>query len=243
MPPKKTKKSTTIEEVPVVFFLKIDDTQDISPAQPLTTYSELLEAVETVKTERFSTELLKTVLDKNVCEQYSARTACFWCCHTFEWTQIVLPTSYDAYKNVYTCEGNFCSPECALSYNYSNNKITQSTCWNRHVLLQRMYSFLYNDSCLSFAPPRQLLRLFGGPLDIDQYRDYVSGSNEIVLSDLPPIRVQFPNMNVQGPLRDIKKQVSLSTDTVEKASAQLRLKRSNAVSNVNTLDMCIGKNR
>jgi hypothetical protein len=49
-------------------------------------------------------------------------------------------------------------------------------------------------------------------------------------------------MNVQGPLRDIKKYVSLSVDVVEKASEQLRLKRSKPVNaNIQTLDMCINK--
>jgi hypothetical protein len=86
------------------------------------------------------------------------------------------------------------------------------------------------------------LRLFGGPLDIEQYRDYVSGTNDIVLSDFPPIRLQFPSMNVQGPLRDIKKYVSLSTDAIEKASEQLRLRRTKTSSvTVPTLDMCIRK--
>jgi hypothetical protein len=112
--------------------------------------------------------------------------------------------------------------------------------WNRHALLNHMYSCLYQDKVLSPAPPRSLLRLFGGPLDIEQYRDYVSGSNDIVLSDFPPIRLHFPSMNVQGPLRDIKKYVSLSNDTIEKASEQLRLKRSKTTNvNVQTLDKCI----
>jgi hypothetical protein len=84
--------------------------------------------------------------------------------------------------------------------------------------------------------------MFGGPLDIEQYRDYTSGDNNIVLSDLPPIRLQFPTMNVQGPLRDIKKYVCLSTDVVEKATEQLRLKRSKPANlNIPTLDMCLKK--
>jgi hypothetical protein len=103
-----------------------------------------------------------------------------------------------------------------------------------------MYSCLYQDKVLSPAPPKSLLRLFGGPLDIEQYRDYLSGTNDIVLSDFPPIRLQFPSMNVQGPLRDIKKHVSLTTETIEKASAQLRLRRTKISSvTIPTLDMCI----
>ena len=47
-------------------------------------------------------------------------------------------------------------------------------------------------------------------------------------------------MNIQGPLRDLKRYVSLSTDVVEKASQQLRLKRSKPIhTNIQTLDMCL----
>ena len=98
---------------------------------------------------------------------------------------------------------------------------------------------------LSPAPPRTLLRMFGGPLDIEQYREYMFNENQIVLSELYPVRLLFPSMNVQAPLRDIKKYVSLSTDLVEKASEQLRLKRTKPVNvNIPTLDKCIiGNNR
>ena len=103
-----------------------------------------------------------------------------------------------------------------------------------------MYAELYKTRVLSPAPPRSLLRLFGGSLDIEQYRDYITGDNYIVLSEIHPIRLVFPSMNVQGPLRDIKKYVSLSNDVVEKASEQLRLKRSKPMNvNVPTLDMCM----
>jgi hypothetical protein len=107
-----------------------------------------------------------------------------------------------------------------------------------------LYSDLYKDRELSLAPPRTTLRMFGGPLDIEQFREYATGVNDIVLSELPPIRLLFPSMNVQGPLRDVKKYVSLSTDVVEKASEQLRLKRSKPMNvNVPTLDMCINGKR
>jgi hypothetical protein len=82
--------------------------------------------------------------------------------------------------------------------------------------------------------------MFGGPLDIEQFRKYISSTNDIIQCELPPIRLLFPSMNIQGPLRDMKKYVSLSNDVVEKASESLRLKRSKPVHiNVPTLDMCI----
>jgi hypothetical protein len=249
MPPRKTKKPTMeIKETPIIFFLKINENQDtICPVGEKVSYSDILSQtfIENTSEERFSNDILKPLLENIHKEkEYSRTTSCFWCCHGFSWPACILPKSYDAYKNIYKVEGNFCSPECALAYSYSDNRISDSTKWAQHALLRTVYSELYKDRTLSPAPPRTLLRMFGGALDIEQYRNYTTGSNDLVLSDLPPIRLQFPSMNVQGPLRDIKKYVSLSHDVVEKASEQLRLKRSKpSNSNVQTLDMCINNKK
>lgn len=249
MAPRKTKSSQKdsvepVSETPVVFFLKIvEEDTNIIPAGEMTSYSDILNSVEiSTVSKQFDTELLKSILEKVTTDRYTPQTACFWCCHTFNWSPVVLPISYDTYKNKYTCEGNFCTPECALSYLYNSTHSSESTKWTRHSLLNTLYSDMYKSRTLSTAPPRSTLRMFGGPLDIEQFREYSVGDNNIILSELPPIRLVFPSMNVQGPLRDIKKYVSLSTDVVEKASEHLRLKRSKPMNiNIPTLDMCIAK--
>lgn len=249
MAPRKTKvqKETAqvISDTPVIFFLKISDENlnGIIPAGEMTSYSDILNSVEvSTVSQKFNTELLKSILDKVSTDRYTPQTSCFWCCHGFNWTPSVLPISYDAYKNLYLCEGNFCTPECALAYLYFDTRSSESTKWMRHCLLSTLYGDMYKGRDLSPAPPRTSLRMFGGPLDIEQFREYTIGDNNIVLTELPPIRLQFPSMNVQAPMRDIKKYVSLSTDAVEKASEHLRLKRSKPVNtNVPTLDMCIKK--
>ena len=249
---KKVVKDTTVQETQVVFFLKITENNesDVIPAgteisyteiirpTPITSYTEILKGLES-SSSLMNTETLKSILENNVIISYSNDTACFWCCHVFNWNPCVLPVSYDAYKNVYTCEGNYCSPECALAFLYKETS-TDSVVWHRHSLLRTMYSKLYINRELSPAPPRTLLRMFGGPLDIEQYRGYTIKVNDAVSSELPPIRLVFPSMNIQGPIRDIKKFVSLSTDVVEKASEQLRLKRMRPVhANIPTLDMVL----
>lgn len=250
MPPRKSKQAkeqpTSVSDTPIIFFLKIgdEDNQDtIIAAGDVPSYSDILTSVEvSYNKPQFNTELLKSVLDKVSGPVYNAQTACFWCCHGFSWTPCMLPKYYDSYKNLYTVEGHFCSPECALAYNYADNKTSDSTKWSQHTLLATLYSELYKERTLSTALPRTSLRMFGGPLDIAQFREYITGDNYIVHSELPPVRLVFPSMNVQGPLRDVKKYVSLSNDVVEKASEQLRLKRSKPLNaNVPTLDMCIRK--
>jgi hypothetical protein len=247
MPPKKVKKTEQVKETPVIFFLRIpaEELDDILPVGDVPSYSDILNSVEFTHTnKRFDNDLLKPILEKiHRTREYSEHTACFWCCHTFSGYHFVSPVSYEAYKNVYTCEGNYCSPECALANLYSEQTISDGTRWNRHALLNNLYSSMYSDG-ITPAPPRTLLRMFGGPLDIEQYRNYILSTNDVILSSLPPVRMLFPTMNIQGPLRDIKKYVSLSNDIIEKASESLRLKRSKPVHiNIPTLDMCIQSKR
>ena len=234
------KKVVPVKETPVVFFLRIhEQTESVSPNEEMPLYADLLSAVDGTSSERFSNEILKPLIESIQRDTtYSEHTACFWCCSMFKGFQFSLPIMYDTYKSVYISEGVYCSPECALAYLYADYSISDSVRWNRRVLLQNLYSSIVSE--LSPAPPRSMLRLFGGPLDIKQYRGYITCTNDIIISNLPPIRTIFPMMNVQGPMRDIKKYVSLSNDTVDKASESLRLKRSKVPQpSVPTLDMCI----
>jgi hypothetical protein len=234
------KKQVVVQDNPVVFFLRIGNvTETVNPVEESPSYADLLSAVDGTTSERFSNEILKPLIQSIQRDKtYSEHTACFWCCNMFKGHQFTLPVMYDTYKSVYICEGNFCSPECSLAYLYSDFSISEGIRWNRRVLLQDLYSTVVPD--ISPAPPRTMLRMFGGPLDIKQYREYTSSTNDIILCGLPPIRMIFPSMNIQGPLRDIKKYVSLSSDAVDKASESLRLKRSKVPTpTVPTLDMCI----
>ena len=136
---KKVVKDTTIQETPVIFFLRIQENTpyDVLPAgqdfeytelpkQVTTTdYAEILQNVHNDVHQNVSmnSELLKDILDKSQHTEYPTDTCCFWCCHKFHWTSCILPISYDAYKNIYNCEGNFCSPECVNNSLITKNKI------------------------------------------------------------------------------------------------------------------------
>lgn len=237
MPPKKG-----LPEAPVIFSLRLPVNQDVpipaDQAPAFTNYSDILHSVEQSHVaERFNTDIMKDILNRTRSPTYSATSACFWCCHPFPWKASVLPISYDAYENMYTCEGHFCCPECALAYLYADPNMSDVLRWNRHALLADLYRSLYKTKEITPAPNRNILRLFGGPLDIEQYRQYTSCSEDMIAVQLPPLRLYVPTMNVQGPVRDVKKFVTLSQETVDKASKELRLKRATpAQTNVPTLD-------
>lgn len=237
MPPKKQ-----LPEAPVIFSLRLPMDEHLpTPADAATNYSDILHAVETsYVAERFNTDTMKTILLRTKSPSYAGTTSCFWCCHPFPWKASVLPVSYDAYENMYTCEGHFCSPECTLAYLYADASLSDVPRWTRHALLSDLYRSVYKDKDITPSPPRSTLRMFGGPLDIEQFREYTATSEDMVTVQLPPLRVHVPTMNVQGPIRDVKKFVALSQETVDKASKELRLKRSKPVhTNVPTLDKCM----
>lgn len=238
MPPKKQ-----LPEAPVIFSLRLPAQEDTPvPAESTTDYAEILRNVETSKvSDRFNSEVMKDILSRTKTPTYSPATACFWCCHPFHWKACVLPISYDAYENMYTCEGHFCSPECALASLYADASLTDVARWTRHTLLVDIYRKIYEQKDITPAPQRVMLRMFGGPLDIEQFREYIANSEDITMVQLPPLRLHVPSMNIQGPIRDVKKFVALSQETIDKASKELRLKRSKPVHiNTPTLDKCMG---
>ena len=237
MPPKKP-----MPEAPVIFSLRLPVEENAPvPAGAYQTYSEILDAVETSQvSERFNTDTMKTILAHTRSPTYTQTTACFWCCHPFSWKPSMIPVSYDAYENMYTCEGRYCSPECALAGLYADASLSDIGRWARHALLADMYRSMYTKRELAPAPPRNTLRMFGGPLDIKQFREYIASSEDMIAMQMPPLRLHMPSMNVQGPVRDVKKFVELSQETVDKASKEMRLKRSKPVhTNVPTLDKCM----
>jgi hypothetical protein len=241
-----------VAEPPVVFFLKVppelqteEAVSSIEPTDECPSYAQILEQEGQQEGQtRFDAESVRSLLEHmSSAVTYPDNTACFWCCHGFRWKTFLLPVQYDAYNEEYSAEGHFCSPECALAYLYADVKCTDSQRWLRHSLLKALYHPLYPaDKEIFAAPDRRSLRLFGGPLDIKQFREFASKSDHPTMVALPPLRLYVPAMNTHVPTRDVKKYVTISTETMEKASSTLRIKRSKPVhTNVLTLDQCMNK--
>lgn len=257
MPKKKTvvEPAPTVAPVadpPVVVFLKVpphlqeeEPHTDVEPTLMSSSYAEILESEwQQEAGSRFDPESVHALISKvHLQTTYPGDAACFWCCHGFRWNAFVLPIQYDAYNEEYSAEGHFCSPECALAYLYGDVRCTDSQRWMRHSLLKALYHRMYPGTReIVAAPDRRSLRLFGGPLDIKQFREYIANTEQPTILALPPVRLHVPAMNTQAQARDIKKYVTLSTETMEKASNTLRIKRSKPVHvNVLTLDQCMNK--
>ena len=114
-------------------------------------------------------ELLRDFV-KNEDWLHKTDVCCWWCCHTFDTVPIGMPEKYDDKVKKFHVKGIFCSFSCMVAYkrdakldclkeylvNYLYNKITGT--------------FLLNAN-LQPAPPRCTLKMFGGELTIEEFRN------------------------------------------------------------------------
>jgi hypothetical protein len=249
-----------VELPPVIFFLKVSKEfvdahiessgrgTGIYRPEPTSTdsstqqYSDVLRESQDSATARFDESIVHDLVSKiQAITEYHKDTVCFNDCHTFSGRSFAIPTHYESYTNTYRGEGNFCSPECCLTYIYADSKLTESEKWYRHSLVASVYGKLYSATAtLHPAPDRRVLRMFGGNLDIQQYRELIRYATKPLQLTMAPIRLYMPSVNTQASARDVKSYVSLTAETVQKASQQLRLRRSKPVyEGTATLDKCI----
>lgn len=95
----------------------------------------------------------------------STEIACFWDCHPFRGVPCVIPVGVE--ESIWRVYGNFCCPECAAAYLF-NEALDSHVKWERYALLNRLYS--QGEGSIRVAPPRTVLRLFGGTMEVSDYR-------------------------------------------------------------------------
>jgi len=93
---------------------------------------------------------------------------CWWCCHSFENLPVGLPFKY--HNDSFYVYGYFCSFNCCLTYNFSLNDYY---IWERTSLLYNYKNKiipLKEIKIIKAAPPRETLKIFGGRLNIKDFR-------------------------------------------------------------------------
>lgn len=119
----------------------------------------------------YSEKLMVLFQDSNRYQRLPEKTdiACFWCCHSFTNSPYAIPSHI--LDEVWHMYGNFCSPECATSYLFKE-RIDNHVQWERYALLNSIYSDSTTNG-IRPAAPREVLRMFGGSMDISEYRAVV----------------------------------------------------------------------
>ncbi len=170
----------------------------------------------------------------------SVDIACFWCTEPFEYQPVVIPEREE--KGMYKVYGNFCCPECALAYLLEEN-IDPHVRWERMALLHRLYSELYTTRIFP-APSRQSLKKFGGPMNVEQYRNTIRNKNVRVDIQMPPLVSILGTMDTKPidfydtSLRSTGN--GIITERISKAEEGLRLRRTKPLKDKeSTLDACM----
>jgi len=111
---------------------------------------------------------------------------CWNCCHSFHEMVYGIPLKY--LDGVFYVYGDFCSLECAARYSSEHFKNDNYEITS----LINLYNNIINkkETKINPAPNKLSLKLFGGNLSIDEYRDNFNKSNihDIKLPPILPIK-------------------------------------------------------
>ena len=154
---------------------------------------------------------------------------CWWCCHTFDNVPCSLPCSYK--KDKFYVKGVFCSFNCTASYNFSLN---DNNMYERYSLLNLMYKKLYYRKFIKIdlSPPRETLKMFGGYLSIEEFRENCLSNDKLFNLIDPPLISIIPK--IEESVNHIKNfntslKLNVNENILQKTHDALKLKRNKPV--------------
>lgn len=171
----------------------------------------------------------------------STDVACFWDCHPFRGRPCVIPVVIE--EDIWRVYGNFCCPECAAAYLF-HERLDSHVKWERYALLNRLYAD--GADPVRLAPDRTVLRLFGGTMDVVDYRTALAEKRMRVDVMTPPMisiiqvmdtkPIDFYDASIKNTF------IPWEMDRMNRPGAQgLRLRRTKPVAEKEaTLEWCMG---
>lgn len=101
---------------------------------------------------------------------HNTDVCCWWCCHSFDTVPIGLPERYSDSIKKFKVKGVFCSFSCMIAYK-KECKISCAKDYLIKYLYNKLTGTLLLETELEPAPPRCTLKMFGGVLSIDEFRN------------------------------------------------------------------------
>jgi hypothetical protein len=99
---------------------------------------------------------------------HNTDVCCWWCCHNFDTVPIGIPIYFNEALKKFNVKGVFCSFSCVMAYNKDKRL-------NKDYLIKYLYRKLTGtltlDTKITPSPPRCSLKMFGGELTIEQFRN------------------------------------------------------------------------
>ncbi len=227
------------EEIPIIAHLEltIDDTlsENLSESEKKSS-SIFIKNEETVNKKKIKSlekelSLLKAKEDeskeKSINSEYN-NVKCWYCRNYFNGPPVRLPENY--FKGKFICTGNFCSYNCAMSYNINLNDEKTSL---RNSLINLLYQKTYNNNeLIKPSPSWQVLKEYGGILSIEEFRNNLKQNTEEYVYLHPPLissvsqicrRVKTKKKSALT--TDVEKYLNNTEDFVLKRSKPLKTSR------------------
>jgi hypothetical protein len=112
------------------------------------------------------------------------KSMCWNCCHPINTNSIAQPIKYE--NGIFSNIGHFCSYACICRHIVDSNESSENIFSKMSILnLYVNINMKTKGVTVSPAPPRLVLKMFGGPIDIEEYRNY---HNEyLTLTNVEPI--------------------------------------------------------
>jgi hypothetical protein len=173
----------------------------------------------------------------------STSVHCYWCCHRFSTTPFGLPVQFR--NDRFHVMGCFCSLQCASAFNFASRDSVDERL-NRYALINALSARLGLTKYVRPAPERVVLKMFGGPLDIEAFRESSVERGGGADADRKHLMVNTPPMlaltqqveEVQD--RDVRSEyryIPLDNERINRFQEKVRLRRTKPLVDFkNTLD-------
>jgi hypothetical protein len=113
-------------------------------------------------------------------------SCCFWCCHSILGHVYGMPYNYDTINDTFYIIGSFCSLQCANAYNFSVNcgsdKVWEINSWIQMIARRYGYNIIIRP-----APSKYLLKMFGGNMTIEDFREAHINTDKTYIINIPPM--------------------------------------------------------
>lgn len=182
-------------------------------------------------------ELLKDFEMKSKASEWPITTsiACYWCCHKFNTVPFGIPVKY--YKDKFHVFGCFCSLECAAAHNFNFTE-SQDETWERYNLINLLSRKLGHMNRVKSAPNRLALKMFGGHMEIDDFRRFTE-TQKVLNVNFPPMMTltqQLEELN-ECDVSSEYRYIPLDHERINKYKEKLTLRRTKPVTEFkHTLD-------
>ncbi len=181
--------------------------------------------------------LLMDFEEKSKIGEWPSNTSvcCHWCCHKFNTVPVGLPVKYVHER--FQVVGCFCSMECSAAWNFGS-KESSDEIHERYALINLLSSCVGYGKVVRPAPDRCALAMFGGHMNIDEFRRFSTSNKAMMCSSNPMMSLTQQVEEIsESELRSEYKFIPLDKDRVNKYQEKIRLRRTKPLINYkNTLD-------